>query len=369
MERETRRIWWIVAILIVGIVLLRYAGAIQRAVSPKPVAAHVVLLAEGEEIARAGEHRLVAGAPFRLFAVVEARTLSGSRVVYTEAPRLELDGVEVPPDEIARWPAGRPARVRWLTVEGFAPYLAVADAEDLERFRLLENFHPEWGSGWTVPGFVDPRNVQLPPDSPLRPLPFGTQRYAVRFELLPSAQAVTPDFRVSSAGAERTLAARVGGATSVGAELPGLLGAVSSVFGLTQVDPDPGLAPDLSARLEAWQDAGLVFERARLLARHLEASGRTAAELRWRTVDLAERGLAWGEEAQPGDLLQGGERIVVLFRDEGEAGRLDPEDLCFDFERGAKVRRIDEVYREHGGLELEWASIAPRRSAGAVAAP
>lgn len=369
MERETRRIWWIVAILIAGIVLLRYAGAIQRAVSPKPFAAHVVLLAEGEAIARAGEHRLAAGAPFRLFAAVEARTLSGSRVVYTEAPRLELGGVEVPPDEIARWPASRPARVRWLTVEGFAPYLSVAGAGDLERFRLLENFHPEWGSGWSVPGFVDPRNVQLPPDSPLRPLPFGTQRYAVRFELLPSAQAVTPDFRVSSAGAEQTLAARDGGATSVRAELPGPLGAVSAVFGLTQVDPDPGLPTDLSARLEAWQEAGLVFERSRLLARHLEASGRTAAELQWRTVDLAERGVSWGEEVQPGDLLQGGERIVVLFRDEGETGRLDPEDLCFDLERGAKIRRIDEVYREHGGLELDWAPVAPRRLAGAASAP
>jgi len=369
MERETRRIWWIVAILVAGIVLLRYAPKLRRAVSPKPVAAHVALLAEGDEIARAGEHRLAAGRPFRLYAVVEAEKLGGGRVVYTDAPRLELAGVEVPPAQIERWPADRPARVRWLTVEGFSPYLAVAGAGDLERFRLLENFHPEWGSGWSVPGIVDPRAVQLPPASPLRPLPFGTQRYAIRFELLPSAEAVTPDFRVSSPGADATFAGREEGATLVRSELPGPLAGVSAAFGLTEVAAAPGLPSEISTRLAAWQDAVLVFERARLLAEHLEAAGRAAPSLEWRTVDLDVRGPSWGGEVLPGDLLQGGERIVVLFLDQGEAGRLDPEDLCFDFERGAKIRRIDEVYRERGGFELDWAPVAPRSAAAASAAP
>ncbi|MCB1008501.1 MAG: hypothetical protein KDB94_06360, partial [Acidobacteria bacterium] len=274
-------------------------------------------------------------------------------------------GAEVPVDQIERWPAGRPARVRWLTVEGFAPFLAAAAAVDLDRFRMLENFHPEWGSGWSVEGIVDPRAVQLASESPLRPLPFGTQRYAVRFELLPSAQAVTPDFRVSSPGAEALVEGGGGGVTAVRARLPGALAGVSEVFGLTQVEPASGLPTAALARIAAWREEALAFERTPLFAEHLETSGRTAAALEWRAVDLAETGPVWGSEIEPGDLLQGGERIVVLFGDRGIEGRLDPEDLCFDFERGAKIRRIDEVYRERGGLELEWAAVA-RRSTDAA---
>ncbi len=367
MEREARRIWIIAALLIAGLVALRFAPEMRRAVLPRPVAAHVVLLAEGARVARAGEHRLAAGTPFRLFAAVEAETLTGARIVYTEAPRLELGGAEVPAERLARWPADRPARVRWLTVEGFAPYLAVAAEADLGRFRLLESFHPEWGSGWSVPGVVDPRNVQLDAASPLRPLPFGTQRFALRFELLASEQAVTPETRVESGSAADGLDAEVEPGTRVAAELPGALARLSRAFGLTQIDLAPDASPDLEARVAAWHERGLAFERTRLLAEHLAAAGLEPRRLVWKSVDLAAGGPTWDGELRPGDLLQGGERIVALFRDAGEPGRLDPADLCFDFERGAKIRRLDQVYRDEGGFELEWASLAAAAASGAPA--
>ncbi len=365
MERETRRIFWIVALLVVAVVALRFAPSIRRAVAPRPIAAHVVLLPEGEMVARDGALELTAGTPFRLFAVVEAVTLTGRRVVYSEASGIEIAGVPVPAGEIETWPPSRPARVRWFTVEGFAPYLAVADPAELERFRLVENFHPEWGPGWSVPGRVDPRAVQLEPDSPLRPLAFGSQRYAIRFELLAGGQAVTPELRVASPGADETLAAAAGGATLLVAELPGPLATVSRAFGLTQVATATDLSPELAKRIGDRHARLLLFDRTRLLADHLSAAGRTPSDLGWRAIDLEADDLDWDEEVGPGDLLQGGGRIVVLFRDEGEAGRLDPADLCFDFERGAKIRRIDEVFRERGGFELEWASLGrPSRPGG-----
>ena len=65
-----------------------------------------------------------------------------------------------------------------------------------------------------------------------------------------------------------------------------------------------------------------------------------------------------------GDLLQGGSRIVVLFRDQGEPGRLDRADLVFDYFKGARVRRLDDVFHEEGGLVLDWASTRPERPGG-----
>ena len=364
MERETRRIFWIVALLVVVVVLLRYAPPIRSALAPQPIAAHVALLAEGETIARDGAVEIAAGTPFRLFAVVEAKTLTGKRIFYSEAPSLELGGVRVPDAEIEPWPTSRPARIRWLTVEGFAPFLAVRGAEDLERFRLVENFHPEWGPGWSAPGVVDPRAVQLEPGSPLRPLAFGSQRYAIRFELLAGEQSVTPELRVASAGADETLAADSDGAMTLAAELPEPLATLSRAFGLTQLAGASDLAPDLLARIGDLLARSLGFDRARLLADHLAAAGLSAADLDWREIDLEADELGWSGEVGPGDLLQGGGRIVVLFRDQGVTGRLDPADLCFDFERGAKIRRIDEIYRERGGFELEWAPLARRSAPG-----
>jgi hypothetical protein len=50
----------------------------------------------------------------------------------------------------------------------------------------------------------------------------------------------------------------------------------------------------------------------------------------------------------------------VLFRDEGEQGVLDGADLCFDYERGAVVRRVASVFVEvddpEGG-DVDWASL------------
>jgi hypothetical protein len=189
----------------------------------------------------------------------------------------------------------------------------------------------------------------------------------VRIEIYAERTAITPSERVASPGGDELLA---GAAlpTGVVAALPAPLAAVSAVFGVTQVEAAPGVGGEIGARLEDWRRRELVFERAALLRAHLEAAGVEPAALAWRPLDLDAAPPAWraggGDGVAAGDLVQGGSRIVVLFRDQGEPGRLDRADLVFDYFKGARVRRLDDVFHEEGGLVLDWASARPERPGG-----
>lgn len=357
-EHGGRWVWWLAAGLVLALIAWRYAPRWSEPFRPRPLAAWVAIQPEGSAAASDARHELPAGRAFRLFAVLEAESFGGERIYFTEAPALVLGGREVPRAAIRPWPAGRRALVRWLTVEGFAPYLAVANAADAERFRLVENFHPEWGSGWSVAGTVDPRLALLEAGSPLRPLPFGTQRYAVRVELFDAEGTLTPSARWSSPGAElaRSEPERL---PTVVAALEAPLAGISAAFGRTQLAPDPGLAPEVGERLDELVARELAFEGPALLAAHLAAAGATAEALAFRTVTLSADGPRWGEEVAAGDLLRAGDRIVVLHRDADGGGRLDPGDLVFDLHRGLRVLAASAVFAAEGGeLRLDHARLA-----------
>lgn len=357
-EHGGRWVWWLAAGLVVALIAWRYAPQWSEPFRPRPVAAWIAILPEGGATATDGRHALEAGRAFRLFAVLEAEAFGGERIYFTEAPALSLGGREVARESIRPWPAGRRALVRWLTVEGFAPYLAVASAADADRFRLVENFHPEWGSGWSIAGTVDPRLALLEAGSPLRPLPFGTQRYAVRIELFDAEGTLTPSARWSSAGAEVALAEPRRLPTVV-ATVPAPLSGISAAFGRTQLAPAPGLAPELEGRLAELVARELAFEGPALIATHLAAAGAAADTLEFRTVTLAAEGPRWGEEVAPGDLLRAGDRIVVLYRDADGGGRLDPGDLVFDLHRGLRVLAASAVFESQGDeLRLDHARLA-----------
>jgi hypothetical protein len=349
-DRGSRWVWWVAGAVVVALLAWRFAPAWTEPFRPRLLASWVAVLPDGATVARDGRHQLEAGRPFRLFAVVEAEAFGGERIFYSDAPALALGGREIARESIRPWPADRRALVRWLTVEGFAPYLQVASAAEFERFRLVENFHPEWGSGWSIAGSVDPRLALLESGSPLRPLPFGTQRYAVRVELFDAEGALTPTARWSSPGAEVALA-EADRLPTVVAALPEPLAGISATFGRTQLAPAGELPAELGARLSDLVARELAFEGPMLLAAHLAAAGVAADELEFRTVQLGAAGPRWGEEAGAGDLLRAGDRIVVLFRDVDGGGRLDPTDLVFDTHRGLRVLAVSAVF-ESGGAEL-----------------
>ncbi len=355
-ERESKRIWWIAGVVLLAVVAFRFIPTIHNPLAPRPEAAYVTLRAAGDAVASDGKHELAAGRDFQLFAVVAAKTWTGSEVYFTDAPEVRLGGKEIPAQRLRRWPDGRIVRLRWFSVEGSTPYVNVKQAKDLDRFSLIETFHPEWGNGWSVKGVIDPTLVQLDPASPLRPLPFGVQRYAVRVELFDAPGSLVPARRIESPGPS-AFAGGEPNATRALAALPAPLALLSRSFGLTEIESAPDLPPALEKKIEEWKARGLVFARTRLLAEHVEDAGQSPAALVWRTLDLDKTHPVWGREAGPGDLLQVGSRVVVLYRDEGEPGRLDPRDLVFDLWKGLHIHRIADIFTSHDGLELSFAHL------------
>jgi len=355
-DRGARLVWWIAGAILLGLVAYHFVPRMENPLAPTPAAAFVAVLPEGATVASDGAHRLETGHPFRLCAVLEAKRWNGEPIYYTDAPGLELRGSFIPPRQLRRWPADKIARVRWFTVEANRPFLRVDKAEDFDQLVLRESFHPEWGDSWSVDGVVDPRLAGVPADSQWRPLPFGIQRYEVRVELFADPAALIPEQRFTSSPPEAFLAGEPNG-TLVEVRRPGALATLSANFGKTEVATADAPAAAVRARLEELTDRRLVFTAAELLAAHIDASGRRPEDLDWHVVEIGRGRLEWGRDVSAGDLLQAGDRIVALFDDQGEAGKLDPVDLVIDLDQGLHLRRLDQVFASSDGLELSLARL------------
>ncbi len=353
MERETRILWLVVAGVILVAVLFGLGGKVKQELAPEPRAAWVAIAAGDDPVAVSGPVELAAGEPFTLHAVLEAESWRGERIFYTEAAGLRLGGEEIPPSALRRWTGGEEVRVLWFTVEGGPPFLEVAEVGDLERLQFRELFRADWPQAWAVPGSVEPsRRRLLGGDLAAGLVGFGSQRYHVRIEFFGQTKAVVPRLRVRSWGA-----AEVGGESkrfsAVTARLAGPLATPSAVFGKPQVELAEGADASLVAEVGELLSRGLVFSRLFLLRELLDGTGRSWEGLSWQAVDL-EAGPEWGGGgAAPGDLMRVGKRFVILVADEGRRGRLDEEDLGFDFDKGAVLRRLGEVFTGEG--LVEWA--------------
>jgi hypothetical protein len=102
----------------------------------------------------------------------------------------------------------------------------------------------------------------------------------------------------------------------------------------------------------------LAFSRATVLHDLLADRAPDLEALAWSEVTLADPKLRWGDEVVPGDLVRVGARVSLLFEDRGVEGRLDGEDLCFDFEKGAIVNTLAAVFGE--GARVEWSHLPSR---------
>jgi len=356
---STRRIVTVVIGVAAAVVLLLVLWPrAKEGLAPELAAARVAIQPEGADAAVAGPLEVEAGRGFTLHAVLEARGRDGEPVYYTEAPALEIDGRRVPPEALRRWDRPQTIKVFWFTVEGFAPYFRLEAAEQLERFHFTEFFRPEWPSAWAIPGRLEPRfSESLERDAvELEDRSFGTQRFHVRIELFADERAPTASARFLSAEGA-ALPEAVDSFPGVYAALPGPAGPASLAFGLTQIEPPAG-APseqtELLGRLAELTRRRVAFTRRALIREVIGASGRAPGEVAWATVDLGA-GPAWGGDGagvDAGDLLRAGARVVVLFRDRGTPGVLDRDDLCFDYEQGAAVRALSEVFAGEGLVEV-----------------
>lgn len=317
--------------------------------------AWVAIRPAGEEIARFGRVELPAGGEFTLHSVIEARGWQGDKIYFTEAPALEIDGRRVPPESLRPWNRRLRVRTLWFTVEAFPPY---AENGDLA---YREVFQGDWPLNWSVSGDIAPSVENYLPnqDSPSRGVRFGTQRYKVRIEVLGPESDILPRQSLESWGAER-LPADAADFPTVVAELAEPLASLSRVFGLPQREP---MAADRDAtlrRIADWQRQDLAFSRLTLLRSWIDEIGSPFADLAWREVDLE------GETAfeASGEPLRVGERVVWLLEDRGLPRRLDREDLCLDFERGARVRLLSDVFTGDGLVERARLAASPSTERG-----
>ncbi len=369
-EGTNRKVFWgvvIAAAVVVGAVLL-WPG-VEEELAPEPVRGWAAVEVEGSGTGVVGRVEMSEGTPFRVHAVLEGRGRGGETVYYTEAPGLSIGGERVPAERLRRWERQTTVRVLWFTVEGVVPYFALKEGEDLSRFRFEGFFRPEWGTGWSVPGDLEPANdARLVREDRRGRLSFGTQRYQARIEIYWLEDDPAPAERFASPGPAEVMADPAAFPTAV-VTLPGPAGPASAVFGLTGIEPPPGAGEEVQATLFGWTRERLAFGRVALLRAILDAAGVAFDQLEWRLADL-EAGPPWGDEGvAAGDLLRVGERFVVLYQDHGEAGVLDREDLCFDYARGSVVRPLGHVFA--GGGDVEWAPLASAwagRPAGAKAA-
>lgn len=354
MERETKILWAVVAGVALAAVLFGLGGKARQQLAPEPRAAWVAIATGDNPLAVSGPVELIAGAPFTLHAVLEAETWRGERVYYTDAEALRLGDQEIPTSALRRWAGAEEVRILWFTVEGVPPYLEVAEASDLGRLQFRESFRADWPQTWAVPGSIEPSRRRLGSGAAGARADFGTQRFHVRIEFFGQAGAVVPRLRMRSLGAAE-VESGIERFPAVTARLAGSLGAPSAVFGTPQVEVAEVADAALAAKVaELWRHR-LVFSRLVVLRELLTRAGRPWEGLGWRAVDL-EEGPQWGDGgAAPGDVLRVGERFVILVSDEGRRGRLDHGDLAFDFDKGAVLRGLGEVFSGEG--LVEWAPL------------
>ncbi len=358
MSAEKKILWTVGAVVSVVVLAFALWPAAKESLAPELIGSHVAVMPAGAEVAVVGPVEIEAGGEFTLHAVLEARDRGGEPVYYTRAPALEIGGERVPDETLRPWDRQRALRVFWFSVEGFSPYVEIEEAAQLDRFHFTEFFRPEWPSDWSVQGRLDPKfsDALAREEVAAGERAFGTQRFQVRIELFADEDALTAEERFVSIGAD-ALPEAVDRFPTVYAALPGAAGPASLAFGLTQLEPPPSPDPALTARLSALARQRLAFSRVQLVGQVIRAGGESRRSLEWTSVDLND-GPEWSDDGGSaeavgmGDLVRAGPRVVVLYRDRGTPGRLDRGDLCFDYERGASVRALSEVFSGEGLVDL-----------------
>ena len=343
----------VVVALFVGILL---RPQIAAELAPRLEAVYVAIEPAGSGLATVGRVELEEGTAFTLRAVVQARRRGGEPLYYTDARRLRLGAEEIPADQLTPWNRSDLVKLRYFTVEGKAPYIQLAADSGIQGFRMEEFARGDWPMAWSIPGELDPafdHHLAASERSP-RP-PFGTQRYHLRFETYAQEKDLVPSSTLRSWGVAE-LKREIARFPTVVVKASGPLAAVSRCFGLSQLDSPPSAGAELEQQIDELSRHGIAFSRLTLLRDLTAARGKVWQDLSWQPLAL-DGSARWRQQGAnpegvgPGDLLRVGDRVVVLYRDAGAEGRLDRDDLAFDFVRGARMAPLSAIFSGDGEIE------------------
>ena len=352
MTGEKKILWVTSIVIVVAVIGLMLSGTVGEKLAPEPVAAWIALQPEGASIAATESLDLPAGTSFMLHAVLEAKTVTGASVYYSEAPALEIEGRRIPAEELRDWKRPETLRILWFTVEGVSPYLELESLSGPESIIFQENYRSDWPMTWSIPGDLTPSVERLKPSDERSPVSgFGTQRFHLRIEIFGPESAIVPRHRFETP--------RAGEVWSAGEEfpavtsaLPGRLAGPSRLFGLTQISVPDEATTDAGASIADWTRQRLAFSRATALKELLMEAETSYPDLEWVEIELTGEVRWGGEGVLPGDLVRVGERLVILHDDRGDPDVLDYADLCFDYDKGANARALGEVFVGEGVVEL-----------------
>ncbi|MEE8525298.1 MAG: hypothetical protein V3T72_15285 [Thermoanaerobaculia bacterium] len=360
--RDSQNRIFAIAFVVVSLVVLAVLlePVVEDRLAPEPVAAWVAIEVGGRGAAEIGRVAVDVGTPFRLHAVLEARDRGGETVYYTEAPGLRFGTEEVPASRLRRWQRRRTVKIRWFTVEGERPFVELDPELGIATFKIKELLRSDWPLTWSVPGEIDAANDDhLERGDALPRQIFGTQRYHVRIEIYRQEDDLIADKIIRSWGKD-DLRAQIDRFPTVSMTVPGIAGPASRVFGLSQLVPPADAGAELLQQIDELGRHDVAFSRLTVLRDQIRRAGTRSQDLLWRTVDLQGEA-RWDDDANAGDLLRVGDRMVVLYEDRGAAGVVDHGDLCFDFEQGASVRTLGDVFGRGDGGEDQAVELASLR--------
>ncbi len=357
---ENRAFWIIVALLVLGIGFVFLQPTVEDRLAPTLTEAWVAIEVEGTGVARVGPVEIDEGTGFTLHAVVGATKRNGDTVYYTAADRLKIDDQEIPAESLQPWDRNRPVKIRWYTLEGRSPFMTLG-TEGISTFRFESFLRSDWPLAWSIPGAIDPANDDHLQSDDAVPRPMlGTQRFRTQLELYRFADDLLPTQVVRSWDVD-DLKREVERFPTVTVVSNDGAREVSRWLGLTQLVPPADPPVELVRQIDELARHRIAFSRLTLLRDLARASGTSFGNLVWSSLDIAEQ-MRWPSDAQAGDLLRVGDRVVVLFRDRGEPGLVDYQDLCFDFVQGIEVRALGDVFSGEG-LSVEIARMAEQPAA------
>jgi len=350
MASESRLLWVIFAVLVALILIPLAVWRVGEARRPVLRDVRIVTATDADPVFREGVRRVGPGDGLSIAAAVLIGRPGGSETWLAPVEQLVIDGAAV--DHVAggEWPEDdRVLRVFWFTVEG--AYLGGdLTAENAEKLLAQRTYlAPEMGRSLlakTVPEAHNDDQINLGDE--LLPVAGGTIRLYAKVEIAEKADAISAEQAVTSLGIDNV--DDPGFATvRMAAEFPPPVSpSLGELFRL------PGFEPQPSATLD-WNDItlsplGMSFTElvdARFVASSLTfASVALTGESDMDPAELATLGrvaldagelrragrpLAWGDDVEPGDLLEDRGQYIVLLADDGDGvlTRADRATVCW----------------------------------------
>jgi len=372
MDSEKRLLWIIFAVLVALIVVPLSIWQVSEARRPVLEEIRIVTATSDDPVFRAGPRQLAPGVDLQIAAALRIRRPGGSESWLAPVERLEIDGEMVEHTNGADWPEDdRVLRVFWFTIE--ASYLGgdltVENSEKLLGQRAY--LAPEMGRGLLAATIPDQHNDdQINLGDEAIEVAGGTIRLYAKVEVAEKNDSIASEQAATSPGSDSVNDPEFTTIRMASAFPDPVSPVLGELFRLPGFEPQP---TDTST----WNEITLEAEGStflELVDRRFVVSSQSFASValtgglemkpesleRLGRLDFGDKGphrsgrpLRWGDDLQPGDLLEDRGQYIVLLSDDGD-GVLGPADrVVVCWRRPPVMTILDQATRDDAvGAEI-----------------